>query len=513
MKVATRLSVGFGIPVLLLGAMLAYQVKTMRSAVSTSYELPQIFNRLEMSRQAADLYLLRVNAEKYWVTQDDGYREQFQVMLASFDTTLQRLTALPLSPQESRELALVRSELTRIHPLAARFEEGVAGGERQQASEAFSALLGQLNRLETATRSLGQASSDVIHARVERSAAASRRAEQLAIAIAVAAVLLSIIVAFWIVRSITRPLWRLQEGTQQVAEGHFAYRLQARGSDEIARVTRDFNRMTERLEELDRAKRDFMTKISHDLKTPVASMQETTRLLLDGVTGEITPRQRRLLALSLESGERLSDMIRKILELSAVESGAGRVEVRRHELGALLAQAVEAMTPALPDGVDIEVEPPRGAVLVDCDRERIRRVLDNLLENAAKFSPADAVVRVSMWAASERPGDVPEGCWPAAPGSGAVALLSVADAGPGVPAEDKERIFEGFYQSAPARKARRGGIGLGLAICNEIIAAHEGRIWVQDNPGGGSIFRIALPGATLEDASSQIAAAEEPVLT
>lgn len=513
MKVATRLSAGFGLLVLLLGAMLVYQVRTMRSAVSTSYELPQIFGRMELSRQAADLHLLSASAEKYWVTRDEGYRDQFRTLLASFDSTLQQLDALPLSPTEAHELGLLRDELASVSRAAGRFEEAVAQRQRQRASDELSALLLQLGLLESRTRRMAQASSDVIRGRITDAAAASLVAEKLSIGIAVAAVLLSVLVAVWIVRSITRPLTRLQEGTQEVAEGNFAYRLRAEGSDEIARASRDFNRMTQRLEELDRAKRDFMTKISHDLKTPLASMTETIRLLLDGIPGEVTPRQRRLLELSLESGERLSDMILKILELSAMESGAGRVEVRRHDVAALVANAVEAATPALSDGVRIETELPDPRVVVECDGERIRRVLDNLLENAGKFSPDGGVVRVSLRLAKDRPEDVPPARWRSLEAEGDVALLSVADSGPGVAPEDRERIFERFYQAGAARKNHRRGVGLGLAICREIVAAHGGTIWVEENPGGGGLFRVALPRAAPAPAERGATPTQEPALT
>ena len=149
----------------------------------------------------------------------------------------------------------------------------------------------------------------MIGARNRRSATAAREAERLSMLAAGGALLLSIVVSVLIVRSISDALRRLQAGTRIVAGGDFSYRLPITKQDEFSALARDFNVMTQRLGELDRMQRDFLSKVSHDLKTPLASMQETTRLMLDEVPGELNPAQRRLLRLSDQSGKRLSSMI------------------------------------------------------------------------------------------------------------------------------------------------------------------------------------------------------------
>src|SRR6185295_14786427 len=124
-----------------------------------------------------------------------------------------------------------------------------------------------------------------------------------------------------LVRSILRPLDALARGTREVAAGRFHARIDASTGDEFARVARDFNSMTERLGELDRLKKDFVAKVSHDLKTPLSSMQETNRALLDHMAGPLSDKQRRLLELNAESGQRLSAMLGKLLDLSRAEAG------------------------------------------------------------------------------------------------------------------------------------------------------------------------------------------------
>ena len=135
---------------------------------------------------------------------------------------------------------------------------------------------------------------------------------------------------------------------------------------------------------------------------------------------------------------------------------------------------------------------------MECDTDRMLQVLDNLLENAIKFSPPNGDVQVAMHSLDRRPPEIAPARWGLVharrPGA-SIMWITVADRGPGVPDEEKERVFERFYQTTSGRAVRRRGVGLGLTICREIVAAHKGAIWLSDNPGGGSVFNVLLPGA------------------
>jgi signal transduction histidine kinase len=128
---------------------------------------------------------------------------------------------------------------------------------------------------------------------------------------------------------------------------------------------------------------------------------------------------------------------------------------------------------------------PTEPILVRCDEDRLFQVVDNLVENAVKYSPTDSTVSLHVGAVvrSESPRARPA----------RRAVVEVRDSGPGVPDEDKERIFEKFYQVNPGPRGNGGGVGLGLAICREIIEAHEGRVWVRDNSDRGSVFSFSVP--------------------
>lgn len=501
MKVGTKLAGAFGLQVAILVGVLYYHVGVIRDSVETSYELSGISERVFVfsTEQLVRIDQLEEYASKYVVTQDAGYLEKFHQVAAEFEQVLRTVADEELGGRE-------RAELARLEASWAAFRETVAtlpvlprGIPPAAAEAAWAPLREHLDRLEADTRSAGDAFQAAMVASLEGSAAAARAAERISWTAAGIALLTSVLISALIVRYISDSLNRLKQGTREVASGNFAYRLDTRRSDEFAQVARDFNAMTERLAELDRMKRDFVSKVSHDLKTPLASMLETVNILLDEVPGPLTEKQRRLLVLNEQSGRRLSSMIAKLLDLSRLEAGALEPELRMHDLGALVQQAIDHFEPATRErGIRITGPGPLPNLLLECDAERIRQVLDNLLENALKFSPGGSTVEVSVKYLTERPESLPPSRWsalrPRDSGAGTV-LIAVADAGPGIPDAEKDLVFERFYQTAVGRAARSRGVGLGLTICREIVVAHGGVIWADDGPGRGAVFNVLLPGA------------------
>ncbi len=499
MRVATKLAAAFTLLLLLLGATIVYQVQTTRRVVSNAFSLPRVFSRMELSTadQLDELDRMEDMATKLAVTGYYQYRDPLDEAYRAFDATLREGNLLPSAPAERPE----RGRLIDLWiPVAGQVValEAATAARDSAASGRLETLVGSIDQLRLQSRRVAEASRGVIRSRLERSVAAASDAERVSVGIALAALLLSIIVAIWIVRSIAAPLRRLSQGTRRIAEGRFDYRLDTSRGDEFAQLARDFNRMTEQLAVLDRIKTDFLSGVSHDLKTPLASMQETSRILLDGVTGTLTPDQRRLIALSLESGQRLFGMITKILEISALDAGASSPVFQAHDLRELVRRALEMAAPTLLERrIDVTAELAAQPVIVECDADRMLRVVDNLIENAAKFSPPRSVVRVGVGQAYAVPPGTPvEGRRRLAPhAAGGIGLLVVQDQGPGVPNAEKDRIFERFYQADSGARTRNRGVGLGLAISRETVEAHQGAIWVEDADPAGSRFVVALPAA------------------
>jgi signal transduction histidine kinase len=489
MKFATKLSATFGVLVVIFAGLLVYHVRAIQQLVTANYELAEMSSRISVTtaRQIGRLNELEENASKFWVTQDVGYLQRFQEAFHGFAVGVQKLADSPLSPEEREEVRRLEELWRGFGPIADRMEDPAAPTAELHGH--LSGLRFQVTRTESASEA-------AMHARLEASAAAARRAERISWAAAAGTLLLSLIVFSLIVRSISGALNRLQRGTHEVAGGNFEYRLPTDFDAEFAALARDFNDMTQRLGELDRMKRDFLSKVSHDLKTPLASVRETVRVMQDGVPGPITARQRRLLELTEDSAVRLSGMIAKILDLSAMEAGALTLDVASHDLRSLLEPAIAAV--ALGDaerGSRIRVDNDVPLRLA-CDRDRMIQVLVNLLENALKFSPPGTPIRIATRLVTPEDGPVPAEQWARLAPSGGrrvAALIEVIDRGCGVPVPDKRRIFEHFFQSASGTRVAGRGVGLGLAICPEIVDLHGGTIWVRDNPAGGSIFAVLLP--------------------
>ena len=508
MTVANRLRGAFGFYIVLLAVLLLYQVRTIQHTADSEHELAAISFRLGVTstEQLARITQMGTYAEKYFVTADTGYLDKFLETARAYGSQLDSLRKLSLSVAERRWIAPLDSNWQKIAGEA----KDLADHRRvrpDSASPSLAHLRELLGYVQIETQQLAGAARDAMEVELEAAGQSAQRAERLSWIAAVGALLLSILLSALLARSIVLPLSRLAEGTREVSAGRFDYRLEMSGTDEFAQVSTDFNSMTERLDELDRMKRDFVSKVSHDLKTPLSSMQETISALLDELPGPLTPKQRQLLELNRDGGKRLSAMLSKLLDLSRIEAGL-EPDFQMVDVVQLVRHSVERMNAARRErGLQTSIVEPARRVLVRGDSAGLAQVFDNLLENAIKFSPSGAEVAVAIV-------DLPMGSdrvhperWAAlqhrALGGDAV-LLTVADAGPGVPDEDKERIFARFYQSAAGRAIPARGVGLGLTICHEVVMAHGGTIWVSDNEPRGSVFNVLLPGAVSMPDEAQI---------
>jgi signal transduction histidine kinase len=322
-----------------------------------------------------------------------------------------------------------------------------------------------------------------INERVANAGGIGAKAERLSWIVGVFALFLGVVVAGLIVRSINEPLRRLTQGTRAIAKGQFWHRLPARGSDEFAELARDFNVMSERLGELDRMKKDFVSHVSHDLKAPLASIRQIMHLLLQQIPGPLNEQQQSLIQLSNNSAERLASMVGNLLDVSRMEAGAMEYRMGAHDIIPVIKGVIDEFdVQAREKEIRFGLQCDQPSVFVECDRERIVQVVGNLYENALKFSPngTEIVTRVG-------------------PGNGREILISVSDSGPGIPDDHKEKIFHKFHQVKDGKKVAGQGVGLGLAICKTIVEAHRGGIWVEDNPQGGSVFSFLLQPATQQE--------------
>jgi signal transduction histidine kinase len=502
-NVRTKLRGAFTVYIALLAGLSVYHVRTTRRAVASAHQITDIALRLRatLTELLGRTTEISDDAQKSVVRKDTEYFDRAEQAVGAFDAELHRIDSLQLSANER----------ARFKPLFEAWQQAaaIARDVPPKPLPAFQkewyawkdSLSESLDVVHSRTQALATASMNAMTTELLASEEIESQAEQATRLAAAGAVLLSVLMSAILARSILRPLNALAEGTREVSAGRFSHRLTPSGNDELARVAREFNTMTERLDELDRMKQDFVSKVSHDLKTPLSSMQETTAVMLDEVPGPLTAKQRQLLLINQESGQRLSGMITKLLDLSRIEAGLD-TQQRIIDIRSLVQRSVNHVVDvSSADRITLSMSDAETRQTVRGDSDSISQVFDNLLDNAFKFSPFDGKVAVHVTDVTSR-GDIPPFRWAAlrrhGPDAGAV-LVTVADEGPGIPDDDKERVFKRFYQTDAGRAARSRGVGLGLAICREIVAKHGGVIWVADNEPRGSVLHVLLPAAAGAD--------------
>jgi two-component system phosphate regulon sensor histidine kinase PhoR len=232
-----------------------------------------------------------------------------------------------------------------------------------------------------------------------------------------------------------------------------------------------------RLKELENIRKDFVANVSHELRTPLTSIRGFAETLLDGAL-EDKNNNRRFVEIIKSHALRLSDLTMDLLTLATLESESFQLKPERIDLPVLVHEVLESFRPvALIKRHELEAVIEAGLPPVKADRDRIRQVLTNLLDNAAKFTQEEGKISLEVRLNTERTG----------------VELHVKDRGIGIPPSDLPRIFERFYRVDKARSREQGGTGLGLAIVKHIVEAHRGRVSVESTMGQGSDFCVTLP--------------------
>jgi signal transduction histidine kinase len=286
------------------------------------------------------------------------------------------------------------------------------------------------------------------------------------------AVPLALLVVQILARGMTSRLREIAGAADAMARGEHGQQVNVRGRDEVARLAEAFNAMSAELAETDRMRRELVANVSHELRTPLTALQAT----LDNVADGIQPVDPETLGAMRRQVHRLGRMVEQLLDLSRMEAEGVPLDRRAFAVAKLLDRVRDETRLHARDGIEVQVQAADGLSLV-ADEERVHQVLRNLVDNAVRFSPPGGTVVVG---ATEH---------------GEAVRLEVADEGPGIPADSRERVFERFYRVDESRSG--GGAGLGLAIARWIVEMHGGAICVEDAQPHGCRVLVDLPRARL----------------
>lgn len=304
------------------------------------------------------------------------------------------------------------------------------------------------------------------------------------------ALIVSIALAFIVTRSVTQPLRHVAQAAQRIAKGNYSQPVPVEGSLEVKEVAENFNQMAQKVRDSQQVQRDLLANVTHELKTPLTSIQGFAQAIQDGAASE-PEAIRKSATIIYDEAARMGRMVAELLDLARIESGQSVMRSEAVKLDQVLRSIVEKMTPrAQQSSVALNADIPDGLPSITGDGDRLAQVFGNLVDNALKHTPAGGKVTVTARLLSGSSAVKKGKPWPGG------LEISVADTGAGIPPEDLSRIFERFYQVDKSRaRARSGGssLGLGLSIVKEIVTAHGGSIHAESVVGLGTRFVVVLP--------------------
>ena len=353
------------------------------------------------------------------------------------------------------------------------------------AAEARAMQLAQgplADRLERLTNQLVNRAEADMMASIAMSQQSFATSQAVVIGLVLGSIALALVLGYAISWSLVEPVTEIEAQLRRIAGGDFSERVHVANRDELGALAANVNRMCEelglvyqQLETANRHKSEFLANTSHELRTPLNAILGYAELIEDNIYGEVPPKIREVLQRIQSNGRHLLGLINDVLDISKIEAGQLYLSVTDYSMKDVVATVVTA-TESLANEKKLVLRAivPENLPTGEGDERRITQVLLNLVGNAIKFTE---VGEIEVRASSED----------------AYFGLSVSDTGPGIPAEERDRIFEEFHQLDTSTTRTKGGTGLGLAISKKIIEMHGGRIWVESEVGHGSTFRFTLP--------------------
>jgi signal transduction histidine kinase len=474
MRLATKIFAASTLVILALVGVAAWSLLAVDQLVRAHREITdQSFPALQLEVSLQDVVprLLRLEA-RYLVLGDRAYGDLLKERAARAAADLERLEVLLRSTAEQKSY---REAVVAL----ATYQQHV-NGERALLSRGKRALALRLSegparsaveRLDRALTELTEATS----AEVSRAQAVARALERRTWTTVLVTLSVSLVVAIGVtgvvVFRLTRSVRQLSAATRQVADGNFR-ELTVETGDEIGELTHAFNRMAERLREVEALKQQFFSQISHEIRNPLTAIRAAAELLMKrGLQGR-DAKERQWLASIDDSVNRLLSLVTRILDLNRLRAGVFPLDRQPVALDKVVARALDVLgAQAEQQGLLLEQTSTGVDFVIMADEEGLTQMVLNLVGNAIKFTPSGGSVQVAMTDATTH------------------IELAVRDTGPGIPAADLPRIFEPYQQAHRGRK----GSGLGLAIVKELVGAHGGSIAVDSEEGKGTSITVRLP--------------------
>ena len=405
------------------------------------------------------------NARQYQVLGDKVLFDVYEENHTKFVDTARTLEVLELEDKQRNLLDEMHVTEDEIHVTLATYP--------YDAPETIEVLVGFSELAQTAQQILLN-NQDLISRGVEQIQGNAEKVQRTLAIQAIALVPAALLLTVFFTVLITRPIKQIDRAIHQLGDGQFNTSAIVTGPRDLEQLGERLGWLRNRLLELEQEKTRFIQHISHELKTPLTAIREGTELMNEQIVGELNNQQREIVGILRDNSQHLQKLIEDLLNFSIMRTRASTIFRSQVELKAVIEVVLEDHKVALLSrklDLQLSLQP----VSLNADREKLRILVDNLVSNAIKYSPDGGSLRVMLFNRDDK------------------VIIEVADSGPGIPDAERERVFEAFYQGAPADKGHVRGTGLGLSIAMEYAQAHGGKISVVNSGKAGACFQVVLP--------------------
>ena len=406
------------------------------------------------------------NARQYQVLGDKLLFDVYEENHAKFIDTVRSLESLDLAENQRVLLQGLFLDEDEVHTALSTY--------RHDATQTTSAL-SRFTDLGKTARQISADNQNLINVGVEQIQRNAEKVQQTLVMQAVALVPAALFLTIFFTVLIARPINQVDQAIHRLGDGKFTEPAVVTGPRDLVRLGERLNWLRQRLLDLEQEKTKFLQRISHELKTPLTVIREGAELMNEKVVGDLNDQQREIAGILRDNSLQLQKLIEDLLNFSIMRSRSSSLFRKRLDLKSLIEGVLENHKVALLSR-KLDLRAHLQPVKLSGDKEKLRIVVDNLVSNAVKYSPDGSPLWVLLYTRD------------------ATAIIEVSDNGPGISLAERERVFEAFYQGAPAAKGHVRGTGLGLSISREYVQAHGGNIFVLNSgKTGGARLQVVLP--------------------
>ena len=439
----------------------------IRQLAAASQELVQegVLSARLSQKMSADIATLQRTVRLYQVLGDAKLLEAYRTNDQQLAATRAQLAALLTEEPTRRSL----EDFASLHN-----EISSAVGATPTGSTAFTTILARIDRLNDLANAIALSGNSQIDARLQALQQHTASTQRRLFWQSALLVPLTLIAIVFLTISIGRPLRAIDRAISELGRGTFSRAIEVSGPRDLERLGAQLEWLRVRLLDLAQERNRFLRHMSHELKTPLANIREGAELLMDGAVGPLDNSQREVVAILRDNGIKLHRLIENLLSFSAWQKESVGLDLSEFRIRPLVKQVIESQQlTVVSQRVRLEVKVDD--LLLRADRGKLRLIIENLLSNAIKYSPKGGTVYLHAAKQDTQ------------------LLIDVADAGNGIPEEERARVFEAFYTGRPPAGVQVKGTGIGLSVVLEFVNAHGGTIEIVDGEFPGAHFRIRMP--------------------